>query len=102
MKIMDSRIARIVLPLWRHKFGTLCLAIFLCLCFFSDYSLYNILGLKRQEEALKKEIAVYKDSIASYQLRIDEVSVDEKELERHARENMRMHRENEDLYIFEQ
>ncbi len=85
--------------MWRNKFYTLCGAFFLYMCFIGEHSLYNIASLQKQEDALKSEIAVYKDSIETFQRRIDEVSVNEEELERYARENLRMHKENEDLYL---
>jgi len=85
----------------RHWFSVLCLAFILYMCFGGEYSLKNIAALHSQEVALRKEIEEYKDSINNFERRIDEVSVDNEQLERHARERMRMHRENEDLYIIE-
>lgn len=61
----------------------------------------NIWSMRQQEDELRKEIAEYKDSINNFERRIEEVSVDPEQLERHARERMYMHRENEDLYIIE-
>jgi cell division protein FtsB len=85
----------------RHWFGVLCVAFLLYMCFGGEYSVKNILALRAQESELRKEIEVYKDSINNFERRINEVSVDSEQLERHARERMRMHRENEDLYIIE-
>lgn len=86
---------------WNNKFNAVCLAFVAYMVFFSEHSLLNIMALQKQEETLKSEIEVYKDSIESFQKRIDEVSVDEEELERYARENLRMRKENEDLYIMQ-
>lgn len=99
MKNKKSKLASVLRLMWRHKFYSICGIFFLYMCFISEHSLYNIMGLTRQEDELKREIAVYKDSIQQYEMRINEVSVDEEQLERHARERMRMHRENEDLYL---
>lgn len=85
----------------RHWFGILCFTFVLYMCFGGEYSLMNIAVLHRQESALRKEIEEYKDSINNFERRIDEVSVNSEQLERYARERMRMHRENEDLYIIE-
>ena len=85
----------------RHWFGILCFTFVLYMCFGGEYSLKNIVALHSQEAALRKEIEEYKDSISNFERRIDEVSVDSEQLERHARERMGMHRENEDLYIIE-
>jgi len=72
------------------------------MCFGGEYSVKNIVSLRTQEAELRKEIEEYKDSINNFERRIDEVSVDSEQLERHARERMHMHRENEDLYIIEE
>lgn len=86
----------------RHWFGILCFAFVLYMCFGGEYSLKNIISMRAQEAALRKEIEEYKDSIDHFERRIDEVSVNSEQLERYARERMRMHRENEDLYIIEE
>jgi len=83
----------------RHWFGILCVAFILYMFFGGEYSVKNIISLRAQEDELRKEIEEYKDSISNFERRIDEVSVDSEQLERHARERMHMHRENEDLYI---
>ncbi len=85
----------------RHWFGILCFAFVLYMFFGGEYSVKNILSLRAQENELRKEIEEYKDSINNFERRIDEVSVDSEQLERHARERMFMHRENEDIYIIE-
>lgn len=85
--------------LWRNKFYSVCAAFVLYMFFFSGHSIYRILELQQQEENLRREIEVYRDSTASYERRIDEVSVDEEELERYAREVLRMHKENEELFL---
>ncbi len=85
----------------RHWFGILCLTFILYMFFGGEYSVMNILSMRQQEAELRKEIGEYKDSINHFERRIDEVSVDSEQLERHARERMLMHRENEDLYIIE-
>lgn len=87
--------------MWRNKFNTLCWAFVVYVGFFGEHSVYNIVQLQKREDMLKTEIAVYRDSIESYQRRIDDVSVDQVELERYAREVLRMHKENEDIYLLE-
>ena len=86
---------------WRHLFALACLAFVVYMLFISDYSVTNIMSLEAQQAELSHEISVYKDSIANFEQRIEEISVDNAELERHARERMYMHRENEDLYILD-
>lgn len=87
--------------IWRNKFTALCCLFVLYMCVFSDHSICRIIELQQQEERLRHEIKVFRDSTESYQRRIDEVSVNEAELERYAREVLRMHKQNEELYLFE-
>lgn len=85
----------------RHWFTSLCLAFLLYMCFGGEFSVVNILKLKRQEADLRREISQYEDSINNFQRRIDQVNVDSEHLEKHARERLHMHRRNEDLYLFD-
>lgn len=85
----------------RHWFFTLCTCFLFYMFFGGEFSVINILSLKRQEAELRREIKEYGDSIENFQLRIDQVSVDTEHLEKHARERLHMHRKNEDLYLFE-
>lgn len=87
--------------MWRNKFYTACGVFVAYMSFFSSNSIYRILELQQQEEMLRHEIAVYRDSTEMFQQRIDEVSVNEMELERYAREVLRMHKVNEDLYLID-
>ena len=85
----------------RHWFFTLCAGFLLYMFFGGEFSVMNILSLRRQEAELRREIRQYQDSIDNFQLRIDQVSVDSEHLEKHARERLHMHRRNEDLYLFD-
>lgn len=85
----------------QHWFKTLCLLFILYMVFVSEHSVIRIMRLHAQEDELRKEIRQFEDSIVNFQRRIDQVSVDNEALERHARERLHMHRENEDIYIFE-
>lgn len=85
----------------QHWFKTLCFLFLFYMVFLSEHSAWRIMKLHAQEEELRSEIRQYEDSVANYQSRIDQVSVDNEALERHARERLHMHRENEDLYLFD-
>lgn len=85
----------------RHWFFTLCTGFLVYMFFGGEFSVMNILSLRHQEAELRKEIREYEDSISHFQRRIDQVSVDTEHLEKHAREQLHMHRRNEDLYIFD-
>lgn len=93
-----SRILRFAL---KHWFKTLCLLFIFYMFFFSEHSVWRIMRLHAQEDELRREIRQYEDSVVNYQRRIDQVSVDNEALERHARERLHMRRENEDLYLFD-
>lgn len=84
-----------------HWFFTMCSAFLVYMFFGGEFSVVNILSLRRQEASLRKEIREYEDSITNFQRRIDQVSVDTEHLEKHARERLHMHRRNEDLYLFD-
>lgn len=99
MKFDKQTLVKIYRWMWHNKFNTLCGAFIVYVGFFGEHSVYNIVQLQKREDMLRSEIAVYRDSIESFQRRIDDVSVDEVELERYAREVLRMHKENEDLYL---
>ena len=85
----------------RHAFWVVCVGFFVYMLVFCEYSVYDIMKLRRQEAELRREISMYKDSIGNFEQRIEEVSVDETKLERLARERMHMHRADEDLYLID-
>lgn len=93
-----SRVLRFAL---KHWFKTLCLLFIFYMFFFSEHSVWRIMRLHAQEDELRREIRQYEDSVVNYQRRIDQVSVDNEALECHAREQLHMRRENEDLYLFD-
>lgn len=99
MKKLRTVTVSVLRWIWRQKFYSFCILMVANMCVFGEYSLLQISRLRRQEAALKSEIAVYKDSIEAFNHRIEEVSANEEELERFAREQLRMHRDNEDLYL---
>lgn len=94
-----SRIFRFAL---QHWFKTLCCLFLFYMVFLSEHSVLRIMRLHTQEAQLQREIEQYQDSVKSFDGRIKQVEVDSKALERHARERLHMHRENEDLYLFEE
>lgn len=86
----------------KHWFKTLCALFLFYMVFISEHSVWRIMRLHAQEDELRREIRQYEDSVVNYQRRIDQVSVDNEALERHARERLYMHKENEDLYLIEE
>ncbi len=96
-----SKASKILRFAMRHWFKTLCMLFLFYMLFMSEHSVWRIIRLHAQEEGLRREIRQYQDTIEAFQRRIDQVSVDNEALEKHARERLHMHRENEDLYLFE-
>jgi len=86
----------------RHWFKVMCGVGVFYLLFCGDYSLLSIVSLRTQEASLRHEIKVYNDSISNYEQRLREVQADNEQLERFAREKMKMLRENEDLYLIDE
>lgn len=102
MELKSSKVLALLRLCKMHLFKVLCgLGIF-WLLFVGDYSVLSVWSLDSQENDLKKEIEEYRDSIANFEERINAVSVDSRQLERHARERMLMHKENEDLYLIDE
>lgn len=101
MNINRSKIEAALRLAKKNWFKVFCACAIFYLLFCGDYSVISIASLDSQESALRKEIEVYKDSIANFEQRLKEVSADSEELERYARERLHMHRENEDLYLID-
>lgn len=84
-----------------HKFHFICGAFIAYMVFFYDYSLVRLVRLDGQAAELKSQIQDYRDTIAHFEQRIEEMNNASDELDRYAREKLHMHASNEDLYIFE-
>lgn len=96
-----KRAAEIVHILNEHKFHIVCVAFIGYMVFFYDYSLMRLVQLGNQADELESQIQVYRDTIAHFEQRIQEMNEASEELDRYAREKLHMHASNEDLYIFE-
>lgn len=83
----------------KHFFGACVVLFLLFICIFSEHSYYRLHQLKRQQSKLMSEIESYRDSIAEYEAKIDEVSGNSAEMEKFAREVLMMKKTNEDVYI---
>lgn len=67
--------------------------------FFSDYNYMRVLDYEREIKELKSEIKASQDSCRIYQERLRKLGSDPETLERIVREEYRMKRDNEDLYM---
>lgn len=102
MDINKSKIGAMLRFVQSHGFKVFCGGFIFYLFFCGDYSIVSLVSLRNQESALRHEIKEYKDSIANFEHRIEELDVNNEELERYARERMQMHRENEDVYLLDE
>lgn len=93
--------ANIMRKLYHYKLLIGCMAFLLYMIFGYEYSLVRLIQLDNQAAELQSEIRVYRDTIAHFEQRIQEMNSATEELERYAREKLRMHASNEDLYVFD-
>lgn len=79
------------------------LAVFaLWMIFFDQYDLKNILGLYQQHQQVLRDKEYYLDQIKDTKVKLQELSSDRDKLEKFARENYLMKRDDEDVFIIEQ
>ena len=78
------------------------LGVFLLMCLDSDSNLYKRYMYDERIRNLEKEIKFYRDEIETNRKKLDELRTDKEGLERFAREEYFMKRENEDVYIIKE
>ncbi len=74
----------------------------LWMLFFDQYDLKNIYGLYRQHDQVLKDKAYYQDEIKNTKSKLQELSSSIDKLEKFARENYYMKKDDEDVFIIEQ
>ncbi len=89
---------------WGRRYFSLTLLIvvayMLFLFVFNDNSMARSIELDRTIDSLRQEIKVSQDSLRYYDNLNRRLSTDPEEMERVAREQYNMNRENEDVYVF--
>lgn len=89
---------------WGRRYFSLTLLIvvayMLFLFVFNDNSMARSIELDRTIDSLRQEIKVSQDSLRYYYNLNRRLSTDPEEMERVAREQYNMNRENEDVYVF--
>ncbi len=83
----------------KNKYLLAFLAVFVWLLFFDNHSIIQQWRLHRQLNELRKERRFYLEEIKRDSLEIERLRNDPDAMERYARENYMMKRENEDVYI---
>lgn len=74
----------------------------LWMTFFDQYDLKNIFGLYQQHQQVLRDKEYYQDQIKDTKIKLQELSSDRDKLEKFARENYLMKRDDEDVFIIEQ
>jgi cell division protein DivIC len=95
MRKTASRIFKIV----SNKYMIALITFVLMMLFFDDNNLFLQLDRKRQLNALLKSKAFYEAAIANTQQTLDHLESSPASIEKFARENFLMKRDNEDIFI---
>ena len=84
---------------YRNKFVLVIAAVFFWLIFLEDTNLFKLYDYRRQISALEQEKDFYKNEIIETQNAIHELTSDPSKLEKFAREEYLMKKDNEDIFI---
>lgn len=100
MSIIDSKLKEKIPAIFRSKFFLLFVGYFVYLLFFTQNTLSSQIKLALQLRKLSTEEAYYSKALADIKHQQKEVFSGIDNIEKFARENYWMKRDNEDLYIF--
>lgn len=100
MSIIDSKLKEKIPAVFRSKFFLLFVGYFVYLLFFTQNTLSSQIKLALQLRKLSTEEAYYSKALADIKQQQKEVFSGIDNIEKFARENYWMKRDNEDLYIF--
>lgn len=79
---------------------TVTLAVFaIWITFFDANSILNRIATRRRQREINRKIEVYRKEIETNDALLDALSSNKETLERFARENYKMKKKNEDIYI---
>ena len=90
---------RYILPLFKNKYSFSLIVFFVWVVFFDSNNLYNRINNLKQVHALEKKIIFYNEKIKSDRAQLEELESNPANLEKFARENFLMKKENEDIFI---
>lgn len=85
----------------KHKFLITLVTFALWMIFFDQYDVRNIFGLYQQYQQVARDKEYYQSQIQDTRIKLKELSSDKDKLEKFARENYLMKRDNEDVFIIE-
>ena len=93
-------IIKIFLPLFKNKYSLSLIIFLVWIVFFDSNSLMNRTANLRQIHRLENEIIFFKEQIKDNNTKLDEL-MNPVNLEKFAREQYLMRRENEDVFVVE-
>ena len=96
LKLAKKYIPQII----RSKYAIAFLIFYVWLFFGDQHSIWERKGFESKIEALEKEKAYFLKKIENDKARIHELKTNKKNLEKFAREQYLMKKENEDIFIF--
>lgn len=99
---MKNRIIEFANKYLKNKYILLFIGGTLWLVFFDSYSVKDNYEYGKKIISLKKEINYYQNQIKQSERKMNELESDKEGLERFAREEYLMKRENEDIFLFEE
>lgn len=96
---MKEKVLRFIPKRLRNRYGAGLLALLLWICLFADYDLFTMLKLRHQLGQMKEQRDLYAAQIATTRSQLHEITSDQALLEKFAREQYLMKRDNEDIFV---
>jgi cell division protein DivIC len=97
-KIESSKIRKLII----NKYTIVLAIFFIWITFFGDHSLIVRYQTKSKINEMEKELEFYKEEIKSNKRKMNELNSNAENLEKFAREQYLMKREDEDIYIIKE
>ena len=86
-------------PLLRNKYVAVLVTLLLYISFFDAHDLISQMEIKMELREISEEIDYLNENTQSAKRQIEELTSDKEELEKFAREQYRMKRENEEIFV---
>ena len=97
---MKGKLLRFVPARLRNRYGLGIGVFVLYICFFSEYDLYTTLKLRAELSKKRHEHERYERDIRTVRAELQELNGDMALLEKFAREQYKMKRDDEDVFVF--
>lgn len=85
--------------IYKNKYWLTLLGFFIWILFFDQYDLKTIIKLQSQKNKIKKDQVYYEKQIDDSKKELHELTSDENQLEKFAREKYLMKRDDEDVFV---